>query len=289
MLRLGMTNPPYILEHLDDVCQILNEPVVYSYLHIPVQSGSNRVLDLMKREYTIQEFRYIVGKLRASVPGIAIATDVICGFPGETEEDFDATLRLCEELKFPFLNISQFYSRHGTPAASMKALDSKVIKQRSRRITHAFEAYADCFLHLVGTTQRVYVTEIAADGHHLVGHTKCYTQILISPDEVSLGDRVDVEVLEAAKWSAKGRVVGRPDLPPPPAPCPLRPPSACDEPEGGCCDEPKGDCCGGAAEECGCAHPSEPTAGPRDLRWALVLGLGAALMVGLTAWRARAR
>eukprot|EP00667_Euglena_gracilis_P006263 EG_transcript_6315 len=209
MLRVGMTNPPYMLEHLDAICAILNQPNVFSYLHIPVQAGSNRVLDLMRREYTVQEFRYIVQTLRAKVPGINLATDIICGFPGETEEEFEETVRLCEELRFPFLNISQFYARQGTPAASMKPVDSKTIKQRSRRITQVFESYSDCFAHLVGTEQRVYVTELASDQFHVVGHTKCYTQVLLPPDEAEPGTNVDALITEASKWSVKGRVVRR--------------------------------------------------------------------------------
>ena len=128
MLRVGMTNPPYMLEHLDVICDVLSRPNVYAYLHIPVQSGSNRVLDAMRREYTVQEFTYIVKTLRKRVPGINIATDVICGFPGETEAEFEETLALCEALRFPFLNISQFYARPGTPAAALKPLPSKVVK-----------------------------------------------------------------------------------------------------------------------------------------------------------------
>lgn len=130
MLRVGMTNPPYIMEHLEDIAELLNHPNVYAFLHVPVQSGSNKVLEDMKREYTIEDFKKVVDTLRSRhisttdqcsfffrVPGITIATDIICGFPTETEEDFEQTMQLCQEYKFPVLNISQFYPRPGTPAA----------------------------------------------------------------------------------------------------------------------------------------------------------------------------
>jgi len=88
MLRVGMTNPPFILEHLKEISEVLNHPRVYSFLHIPVQAGNNKVLTDMNREYTIEEFSLVVDTIRANVPGIHIITDIICGFPGETDEEF---------------------------------------------------------------------------------------------------------------------------------------------------------------------------------------------------------
>uniref|UniRef100_A0A7S1NLL5 Threonylcarbamoyladenosine tRNA methylthiotransferase n=1 Tax=Eutreptiella gymnastica TaxID=73025 RepID=A0A7S1NLL5_9EUGL len=304
MLRLGMTNPPYMLEHLDVICDTLNHPNVYSYLHIPVQAGSNRVLGIMQREYTVQEFKYIVQKLRERVPGVNIATDIICGFPGETEEDFKETAQLCEEMEFPFLNISQFYARQGTPAASMKPLDSKVIKARSRKITQIFEAQATCATkhqRLVGTTQRVYITEMANDGHHLVGHTKCYTQVLIPPDEAEIGMDVKVQIAESSKWSVKGKVV---DDGAGPKQAPKLPPLVSLVPEhageaaptgdngGSCCTGTgaHGSCCGAAGPTtggtcCGGGDTSPNSLEPNFKNALVVLGLSALVLLGISAWR----
>jgi threonylcarbamoyladenosine tRNA methylthiotransferase CDKAL1 len=96
MLRLGMTNPPFILEHLQAMADILNHPRVYGFLHIPVQSGSNPVLDKMNREYTVQEFNEVCDFLTSNVQNMTIATDIICGFPYETEENHKET---CELVK----------------------------------------------------------------------------------------------------------------------------------------------------------------------------------------------
>lgn len=109
MLRVGMTNPPYILEHLEAMADILNHPRVYAFLHVPVQSGSNKVLDKMNREYMIEEFMEVCDFLIEHVPNITLATDIICGFPTEVEEDHEETIKLVERYKFPVLNISQFY------------------------------------------------------------------------------------------------------------------------------------------------------------------------------------
>ena len=99
MLRLGMTNPPYILEHLDAIAEAMLHPCVFEFLHLPVQSGSNAVLERMNREYTAEEFERCADALLARVPNLHLATDVIAGFPGETEEDFEATVRLVEKYR----------------------------------------------------------------------------------------------------------------------------------------------------------------------------------------------
>ena len=146
MLRLGMTNPPYMLTHLDAIARALNHPCVFSFLHVPVQSGSNRILGDdpnhgMNREYTVEDFRKVARHLLRAVPDLTLATDVICGFPGETDEDHEATMALVREFHFPVLNISQFYPRPGTPAKKMKQLPSKVKKMRSKAMTELFYSY----------------------------------------------------------------------------------------------------------------------------------------------------
>jgi threonylcarbamoyladenosine tRNA methylthiotransferase CDKAL1 len=154
MLRLGMTNPPYILAHLDAVAEAMHHPSVYAFLHIPVQAGSDSVLDRMKREYVRADFETVADTLLEKVPGITIATDIICGFPGETEEDWEMTMDLCRKYDFIELHLSQFYPRPGTPAARMKRVDTKVVKGRSRELTAYIESYLP---HggLNGTEQRV--------------------------------------------------------------------------------------------------------------------------------------
>eukprot|EP01059_Diplonema_ambulator_P010058 TRINITY_DN20037_c0_g1_i1.p1 TRINITY_DN20037_c0_g1~~TRINITY_DN20037_c0_g1_i1.p1 ORF type:complete len:521 (+),score=80.12 TRINITY_DN20037_c0_g1_i1:45-1565(+) len=207
MLRLGMTNPPYILEHLEGIVEILNHPRVYAFLHVPVQAGCNDVLQVMQREYTVEEFEIICDTLLEKVPGILIATDIICGFPSESEESFQRTLRLCQKYKFPALYISQFYPRVGTPAANMKQLITQVKKDRSRRLTQVFESYSGHTEAMVGTTQQVWITETAHDGVNLVGHTKNYVQVLIPPTEAQIGTTVTCKITSATKHSVKGTTI----------------------------------------------------------------------------------
>ena len=89
----------------------------------------------MNREYNSDDFCRVVNVLRQKVPGITIATDIICGFPTETEEDFNDTMIICKKYKFPVLYINQFYPRPGTPAAKMKRVPTQDVKQRTKKLT----------------------------------------------------------------------------------------------------------------------------------------------------------
>lgn len=124
-LRVGMTNPPFILEHLDAIARALRHPSVFAYLHLPVQSGSDAVLTAMNREYSAAEFRRCADTLLQLVPEVQLATDIICGFPGETDADFQETMDLVAHYRFSHTHISQFYPRPGTPAARMKKVRSQ--------------------------------------------------------------------------------------------------------------------------------------------------------------------
>lgn len=206
MLRLGMTNPPYIFEHLEEMAKILNHPRVYAFLHIPVQSASDSVLMDMRREYCVADFRRVVDFLKEKVPGITIATDIICGFPGETDEDFQETMKLVEQYKFPSLFINQFYPRPGTPAAKMHQVPAAVKKQRTKDLSRLFHSY-NPYDHKVGERQRVLVTEESFDSNYYVAHNPFYEQVLVPKDPVLMGKMVEVNIYEAGKHFMKGQPV----------------------------------------------------------------------------------
>ncbi|NXM34441.1 CDKAL methylthiotransferase, partial [Oxyruncus cristatus] len=206
MLRLGMTNPPYILEHLEEMAKILNHPRVYAFLHIPVQSASDSVLMDMKREYCVADFKQVVDFLKEKVPGITIATDIICGFPGETDEDFQETMKLVEQYRFPSLFINQFYPRPGTPAAKMPQVPAAVKKQRTKDLSQLFHSY-NPYDHKVGERQRVLVTEESFDSNYYVAHNPFYEQVLVPKDTLLMGKMVEVNIYEAGKHFMKGQPV----------------------------------------------------------------------------------
>lgn len=206
MLRIGMTNPPYILEHLKEIAEVLRHPCVYTFLHVPVQSGSDAILSAMNREYTVSDFRTVVDTLTELVPGMQIATDIICGFPGETDDDFAQTVSLVKDYKFPQVHISQFYPRPGTPAARMKKVPSTSVKKRSRELTSVFESFTP-YNGMEGGIERIWITEIATDGKHLVGHTKGYMQVLVVGPGSMLGTSAIIRITSVGRWSVFGEVI----------------------------------------------------------------------------------
>ena len=213
MIRIGMANPPYILEHVNNMIKILNHPNVYSFIHIPVQSGSNAVLDKMLREYTIEEFNFLCDKFIEGVPNITIATDIICGFPTETKENFEETLNLVEKYKFPVINISQFYPRPGTVAAKWKKIDTKEVHNRSKTLAELFGSYSH-YKHLLNTTQRVWIHDLNEEEKNkeenmMVGHNKSYVKILIPKDENLYGKELIVKITQIHKWHCVGEIIDK--------------------------------------------------------------------------------
>ena len=110
---------------------------------------------------------------------IFLATDIICGFPTETEEDFNDTMIICKKYKFPVLYINQFYPRPGTPAAKMKRVPTQDVKQRTKKLTEYFHSY-EPYKKRIGEKYTVLVTDIAHDRKHYVGHNEFYEQVIIS-------------------------------------------------------------------------------------------------------------
>lgn len=211
ILRVGMTNPPYILEHLDAMCRIMAHPQVYTLLHIPVQAGNDAVLERMNREYSVADFEKVCDALLKNVPDMGISTDIICGFPGETEEEFEGTLKLLEKYKFPAVNISQFYPRPGTVAARMTQCNTQDKKNRSRRVTSLFEAYKNMNA-MQGRTVRVWISERETNKHNgdcLIGHTKNYSKVILPFEEGLLGKQVIMKITKCAKWHVEGEVTER--------------------------------------------------------------------------------
>ncbi|GMH65228.1 hypothetical protein TrRE_jg4649, partial [Triparma retinervis] len=211
MFRIGMTNPPYILDQMEGVCRALNRPNVFSFLHVPVQSGSDNVLvgeGGMNREYTRGEFEKVVDRVVEGVEGVTVATDIICGFPNETEEDFEMTMDMMEKYRFGICNISQFYPRPGTPAARMKRIDTKIVKNRSRKISKFFNSLTP-YAGMSGKTFDVWFgVDIDSSGTKSVGHTKSYVKVLVPLDEGLVGCRGRVRVGRESRFHVEGEVVG---------------------------------------------------------------------------------
>lgn len=138
-VRMGMANPNHIYKLVPKLVEIYRHPKMLKFLHIPVQSGSDNILKLMNRQYSIAEFKEIVSKFRKEVPNITLSTDIIVGFPGETEEDFKETVELLKWLQPEVLNFTKYWPRKGTKAGDQDQLSDKVRKDRAIVIHELFE------------------------------------------------------------------------------------------------------------------------------------------------------
>ena len=198
---------PTLIEAYRDIPELVN------HLHLPVQSGSDRVLAMMKRGHTILEYKAKIRALRRARPGISLSSDFIVGFPGETERDFEATLKLVEELDYD-ISFSFVYSpRPGTPAASLADDTPAEVKQQrlaalQAQLRRQAAAHAQA---MVGTRQRVLVTgRSKRDPGQLAGRTENNRVVNFPasvPDDASLiGDFAEVEITEALPNSLRGRL-----------------------------------------------------------------------------------
>ena len=179
------------------------------HLHLPVQSGSDRILALMKRGYTALEFKERVRRVQAARPGLAISTDFIVGFPGETERDFEATLKLAADVGFDQSFVFIYSRRPGTPAASLPdEVPQEVKHERLARLTALLDAQALAISRrMVGSVQRVLVARHAKkDARELAGRTENNRWVNFAGPESLLHRFIDVVVTEARPHSLRGRL-----------------------------------------------------------------------------------
>jgi tRNA-2-methylthio-N6-dimethylallyladenosine synthase len=189
------------------------EPKLAGSVHLPVQSGSDRILGMMKRGYTRAQYLEKIRKLRAARPGLALSTDFIVGFPGETEADFEHTMQLIEEARFDSAFSFIYSPRPGTPAANLKDHVPAAVKhQRLTRLQARIrELGAEYAQRLVGSVQRVLVEKPATKGADLLaGRTECNRWVNFPAPSARhgalIGRFVDVEVTEALPNSLRGRL-----------------------------------------------------------------------------------
>lgn len=204
-IRLGMTNPDSLSRVVDGILEAMDDDRMYRFVHIPVQSGSDSVLRGMRRKYTVEGFMELVDTLRAGCPDISIATDLICGFPGETDEDHERSVDLIRELRADTVNITRFSARPGTDAASMEQVHGRISAERSAELTRVKnETELDVNAAMVGRRYRALATESGKDGTIL--RTGNYRPVVVR-DAVPLGTFVDIEVTENRPTYLLGKLV----------------------------------------------------------------------------------
>jgi len=202
-IRIGMMNPNHLMRISDRLVDTMKDERVYRFLHIPVQSGSDSILRSMRRGYTSEDFMSLVESLRARCPDISIATDVISGYPGETEADHESTKDLIRKLRADTLNITRFSPRPGTDAMKMEQVHGRIAKERSTELTELKnQVEYDVNSGMVGKTYRALATE-KKDG--TIMRTANYRPVVV-PDDIPLGTMRDVTVTECRSTYLIGKL-----------------------------------------------------------------------------------
>ena len=178
--------------------------------HLPVQAGSNRILHEMKRGYTRERYLELVGNVRSHIPGVSLSTDIICGFPGETDAEFRETLELIREVRYETAFMYYYSPREGTAAATMiNQIDEETRKGRLAELIAAQNTIGlEESKKLVGQTFEVLVeSEAARNEGHLVGKTRTGRSIDFPGDKTLIGDFVRVTVEKARNWTLSGKLI----------------------------------------------------------------------------------
>lgn len=209
--RIRFTSP-HPKHFTDDVVEVMaRAEKVCEHVHLPVQAGSDRTLRRMGRRYTREQYLRLVEKMRAAIPDLAITTDIIVGFPGETDEDFMETIRLVEEVEFDGAFMFIYSPRIGTPATRLKEQVPEDVKRD--RIYHLIEVQNRISRkkneEWVGRTVEVLVEGVShKDPSKLSGRSRQNKLVVFAGGQELIGKTVDVRVVEAQTWSLSGELVG---------------------------------------------------------------------------------
>ena len=203
MIRLGMMNPEHLLNIVDDIVHILRDPRVYKFIHIPLQSGSNRLLKIMNRRYTVEDFIYLVQYIRKKIGDIMIATDIIIGHPGENDDNFQETINVLKELEIERVHIAQYTPRPRTLAYALPQVKPHI---RKRRLKEALKLIEEIGLRAhrryVGKRVKVLTTEMGLN-RTVVARTQSYYPVIIDA-RIQLGKWVYVDISNATYYDLRG-------------------------------------------------------------------------------------
>lgn len=207
-IRFTTSNP---MDFTDDIIEAIRElPVISDGIHVPIQAGSDRILEAMHRRYTAKQYVELIKKIRAARPTVHISSDFIVGFPGETDEDFNETMKIVNEVKFD-QSFSFVYSiRPGTPAATLEDPVSKETKMQrlyilQQRLEELASEYTQAF---VGTTQRCLVEGTSRKDENELKSRASSGRIVVFKGPLSLvGQMVDVKITSVAAHTLKGELV----------------------------------------------------------------------------------
>jgi len=207
LIRVGMMNPNHVSAISKRLARVYKESRIFKFLHLPVQSGDDEVLEWMNRSYSVKDFERIVSTFRKEMPEITLSTDIICGFPGETEAAFEKTIELVRKVKPDIVNVSRFFPRPHTPAENMKQFSVEEVKSRSRHLSGiARQISLERNKSWLDWKGRILVDEKGKD-ETWVGRNFAYKPIVVKSWEYLIGRFVSVRVIGAFPTYLKAQIL----------------------------------------------------------------------------------
>ena len=212
--KIGIDRVRFVTSHpwdfsSDMIDVIAAYPNIMPYIHLPIQSGSDNILKKMNRRYTISEYKNLFNELKTKIPGVSITTDIIVGFPGETEEDFEKTLEIYNELKYDLAYTFIYSPREGTPAAKIE--DNISLKEKEERLQR-LNALVNKYARENNEKYQDKIVSVLIEGYSdkggkLMGYTDTMKLVNVVGDPSNIGSIVPVRITEVKTWSMEGEVV----------------------------------------------------------------------------------
>ncbi len=192
-VRVGMMNPHHAAKILDDLINSFSNDKIYKFIHVPVQSGDNKVLEHMKRNHTVEDFVEVVDRFRKEFDDVMVSTDIIVGYPTESEESFWKSYELIKNVKPDIVNITRFSPRPNTPASKLRDIPGWIKKERSRILTKLCrEIGYENNKKFIGKRFRVLITKHGKNGT-MLSRTNSYRPVVTTGE---LGRFKDVEIID---------------------------------------------------------------------------------------------
>lgn len=206
-IRVGMMNPFTAMNNSESIMKGFDNSKIYKFIHLPVQSGDNEILKNMNRKYTVEDFIAVVKEFRNSYPNITLSTDVIVGFPGETDEQFNHTIDLLKSVKPDITNITRFSARPYTKAKTMKGrIKTEIVKSRSKILTEICNGISkDNNQKHVGKKYNALITKEGKNKTY-VGRAENYKPVVVK-EKVEIGTIINVEITKAASTYLVGSLI----------------------------------------------------------------------------------
>ena len=204
-VRVGMMHPKNVLNDVDEIIDAMKHPKVYNFIHLPVQSGSDKVLSEMNRGHTLDQYLDIVSRFKNEIPDITLATDIIVGYPTENDDDFNETVKLLENIGPSLIHLSKYQHRKGAISSSLPEIPREVMKNRSKFLSEIKSKITeDENKELVNSIQNVLVVEKGSKGG-FIAKTDSYIPVIV--DDAKLGTFVKVKITEATATYLKSELL----------------------------------------------------------------------------------